>query len=424
VLYILHNALVRSIDEAAATRVVDLAQLVAAEHLRGTIPEPREDDIVHVVDASGRILKATPRDANLPPIAEVVPPLGAEPVVQTVTGVRDDDDMENYRVWAVRAKSEKQGPVTVYLGVSLESVADTVRSVAIAMTLGFPVLLGLLAFSTWLLIGRALRPVEVIRADVAEISATDLDRRVTVPPTEDEIGRLARTMNSTLDRLHTASEKQRIFVADASHELQSPLTSFRTQLEVALAHPAEADWQATGKRLLSETQHLERLVRDLLFLARAEATPGRKDELVDLDDIVLEEAARLRLSTDARVDTSEVSAAPVRGNRDELVRMARNLLENAARHAASTVRIELGLGDDGTKLVIHDDGPGVPPDKRQNIFDRFVRLDGARTRGDGGTGLGLAIVQAIAVRHGGAVSVDDGVGARFVVRLPPTDVSH
>jgi signal transduction histidine kinase len=296
-------------------------------------------------------------------------------------------------------------------------------AVGIAMALGFPLLLALLAWSTWVLIGRALRPVEAIRADVAEISALDLDRRVTEPPTTDEIGRLARTMNATLDRLQLASEKQRVFVADASHELQSPLTSYRTQLEVALAHPDSTDWPATGRALLAETQGLEQLVRNLLFLARAESAPKRTPELLDLDDIVLEEAARLRAATVARVDTTAVSAAPVLGSRDELVRLTRNLLENAVRHAASKVRVELTEETDAVRLVVQDDGPGVPADKQREIFDRFVRLDGARARGDGGTGLGLAIVQTIAAAHGGTVRVESDGGARFVVCLPSVSAS-
>jgi signal transduction histidine kinase len=243
-----------------------------------------------------------------------------------------------------------------------------------------------------------------------------------VAPTADEIGRLARTMNEMLDRLEAASERQRHFVADASHELQSPLTSFRAQLEVALAHPAATDWAVLAADLLADSERMERLVRDLLFLARVDSTPAPPAaDPVDFDDIVLDEAARLRAGTRVRLDTSRVSAAPVRGSRDELTRLTRNLLENAARHAASTVCVGLTYSGETAQLVVEDDGPGVPPEQHERIFDRFVRIDDARSRHSGGTGLGLAIVKAIAERHGGTVAVQNGCGgARFVVRLPAT----
>jgi signal transduction histidine kinase len=232
-----------------------------------------------------------------------------------------------------------------------------------------------------------------------------------------------------LDRLQAASDRQRTFVGDASHELQSPLAAVRTQLEVALAHPRNADWPAVAAQLLADSQRMERLVRDLLFLARTDSTaaPGVPADVapaspVDLDDIVLDEATRLRATTRVRLDTTAVSAAPVVGSRDELTRMTRNLLENAERHAASMVRVELSAADGRAEMIIEDDGPGVPEEYRERIFERFVRLDHARSRDQGGTGLGLAIVKAVAERHGGAVGVHSGRngdrGARFVVRLP------
>jgi signal transduction histidine kinase len=167
---------------------------------------------------------------------------------------------------------------------------------------------------------------------------------------------------------------------------------------------------------------MERLVRDLLFLAREDETVDvtRPTSMVDLDDIVLDEAARLRGAAAVTLDTSAVSAAPVAGHRGDLGRMVRNLLENASAHAAGTVQVALSSTDGLVELVVADDGPGIPADQRDRVFDRFVRLDGARGRGTGGSGLGLAIVQTVAVRHGGSVEVadDGGPGATFVVRLP------
>ena len=229
-------------------------------------------------------------------------------------------------------------------------------------------------------------------------------------------------MNAMLDRLEDAAGRQRRFVADASHELQSPLASFRAQLEVSAAHSNDTDWRQTSAALLADSQRMERLVRDLLFLARSDehASPLPRD-LVDLDDVVLEEVRRLRPATGVgvRLVTENVSAAPVPGSRDHLVRLVRNLLENAVRHAVAEVRVELGVTDDVVRLVVSDDGPGVPADDRDRIFDRFIRLDEGRSRGAGGTGLGLAIAAEIARHHGGGVALADSpAGARFVVTLP------
>jgi signal transduction histidine kinase len=316
--------------------------------------------------------------------------------------------------------------VTVYVGTSLESVNETIATVRRVLLLILPPLLALLAVASWVLVGRALRPVEAIRAEVADISGRALDRRVPVPPRRDEIGRLASTMNEMLDRLQAASERQRKFVGDASHELQSPIAALRTQLEVAIAQPATTDWAATSSDLLAESRHMERLVRDLLFLARSDGEEGvRRIEPVDLDDIVLEEATRLRSTAQVRVDASGVSAAPLTGNRDELTRLVRNLLENAEHHAESRVRIRLSAEGREIILMVEDDGPGVPPAERERIFQRFTRLDEARSRNNGGTGLGLAIVKEITERHGGTVCVENAApGARFAVRLPQMQVPH
>jgi signal transduction histidine kinase len=260
------------------------------------------------------------------------------------------------------------------------------------------------------------------------MSERHLDRRVPVPGADDEVARLARTMNGLLDRLETAVATQRRFVADASHELQSPLASARTDLEVALAHPEATDWTITGADLLEENRRMERLVQDLLYLARADESAHRPlPTPVDLDDVVLAEAARLRGYRRIQVDTSRVAPAAVLGRREELTRAVRNLLDNAERYAASTVHVELSEEDEGgwATLVVSDDGPGIPPEHREVVFTRFTRLDEARDRAGGGAGLGLAIVREIVTAHGGTVVVADhdgrqvpNPGARLVVRLP------
>lgn len=422
-LVVLRHSLERAGDDAAKTRAQDLAALATTGTLPRLLTVPNDEDLAQVVDASGAVLAGSTGHTGRA-IATFAPE-GRAPVVRMVRDVPDDNELIDFRVWAQRARTP-DGPVTVYVGTSLESVNETIATVRRVLLLILPPLLALLAVASWVLVGRALRPVEAIRAEVADISGRALDRRVPVPPRRDEIGRLASTMNEMLDRLQAASERQRKFVGDASHELQSPIAALRTQLEVAIAQPATTDWAATSSDLLAESRHMERLVRDLLFLARSDGEEGvRRIEPVDLDDIVLEEATRLRSTAQVRVDASGVSAAPLSGNRDELTRLVRNLLENAEHHAESRVRIRLSAEGREIILMVEDDGPGVPPAERERIFQRFTRLDEARSRNNGGTGLGLAIVKEITERHGGTVCVENAAtGARFAVRLPQTQGPH
>jgi signal transduction histidine kinase len=422
-LVVLRHSLERAGDDAAKTRAQDLAALATTGTLPRLLTVPNDEDVAQVVDASGAVLAGS--TGHTGGAIATFAPEGRAPVVRMVRDVPDDNELIDFRVWAQRARTP-DGPVTVYIGTSLESVNETIATVRRVLLLILPPLLALLAVASWVLVGRALRPVEAIRAEVADISGRALDRRVPVPPRRDEIGRLASTMNEMLDRLQAASERQRKFVADASHELQSPIAALRTQLEVAIAQPATTDWAATSSDLLAESRHMERLVRDLLFLARSDGEESvRRIEPVDLDDIVLEEATRLRSTAQVRVDASGVSAAPLSGNRDELTRLVRNLLENAEHHAESRVRIRLSAEGREIILMVEDDGPGVPPAERERIFQRFTRLDEARSRNNGGTGLGLAIVKEITERHGGTVCVENAApGARFAVRLPQTQGPH
>ena len=252
------------------------------------------------------------------------------------------------------------------------------------------------------------------------IGAEDLHRRVPEPKTADEIGGLARTMNAMLARLEDSTDRQRRFVADASHELRGPLTGIRAQLEVDLAHPERADWEATERDVLDDAIRLQRLVGDLLTLATmdASALDDSHRAPVDLDEIVLTEARRLRSRTTHHVDTPGVSGAQVEANADQLVRAVRNLLDNAARHARSTVTVTLRETESDVVMTVADDGPGIPVERREQVFERFTRLDDARTRDRGGTGLGLAITREVVTAHGGTISITNTPGACFTVVLP------
>jgi len=414
---LLRRSLVHNIDKVAELRADD----IAAQALQGGLPETlafEEEAVAQVVDSRGRVIAAS---ANVKgrPLVRTLEPTNDEPAMVTVDEIPGVSNDAPFRLLAVRAESPDD-PLTVYVATSLEPAEETLALLRTSLLLGSPMLVGLVTLLTWVTVGRALRPVEAIRAQVAEISSRDLSRRVPEPASDDEIGRLAGTMNGMLGRLETAVERQRRFVADASHELQSPLAAARTDLEVALAHPDAAEWTDVARDLLEENRRMERLVADLLFVARADETlPSAPAVPIDLDEVVLEEAARVFGSNRVGVDTQGVSGAVVSGRRDELCRVVRNLLDNAARHASSGVTVELQTAGDTVTLVVEDDGPGVAPEDRERIFERFARVDDARSRGTGGTGLGLAIVREIVGRHAGRVAVEDGSsGARFVVRLP------
>lgn len=318
------------------------------------------------------------------------------------------------------------GPVTVYVAHSLGRVAEATAQVTHIALLGPPLLLAVVAVTTWVITGRALRPVELIRAEVADITAHALDRRVPEPGSGDEIARLARTMNEMLDRLQISTQRQEESVADASHELRSPLASSRAQLEVGLAHPVDTDWPATATEVLEENSRMEALVRDLLLLARRrpDGPSSAGAGPVDLDDLVLDEVGRLGERGAVTADIAGVSPARVAGHPDQLRRVVGNLLDNAERHARHTVVVELRHGPGTAELVVVDDGPGIARADLERVFERFTRLDHGRGRDDGGAGLGLAIAKQVVDAHGGTIRAEatgTGSGARLVVVLPAAD---
>ncbi|NGO70955.1 sensor histidine kinase, partial [Streptomyces boncukensis] len=332
----------------------------------------------------------------------------------------DEDDRagrQDFRVAAVRSATGDGTPVTVYAGASLHDQQQAVSSVTRSMLIGLPVLLLVVGSVTWLVTRRALRPVEGIRREMGAITAsTDLSRRVPEPDSRDEVARLARTTNATLAALEHSVERQRRFVADASHELRSPIASLRTQLEVAAAHPELLDVDGA----VEDTVRLQDLAADLLLLARLDAGERPGDARVPLAPLVREELAQ-RVGDPHPVHLAHpLAEGEVLGSRGQLARVLGNLLDNAQRHARSAVGVAVRRAGDQLVLEVGDDGEGVPEAERERIFERFVRLDAARTRDEGGAGLGLAIARDVAERHGGTLAVGTAPegGALFALRLP------
>jgi signal transduction histidine kinase len=408
-LTVTHRAILTDgLDQSIGDRADAIAARLAAGQRVQTGDLPGDDVLVQVVDDGGRVVAASPGLAG----ARLSP---ASPAHTTV----GDGTLPNGG--AARVLATPAGTLTVYVVGSLEDVERSTATLVRSLLVAVPVSAAVLAAVVWWLVGRVLRPVEDIRAEVEGISAARLDRRVPVPATGDEIARLAHTMNAMLDRLAGAAERQRRFVADAAHEMRSPLARIRTDLEVDAAHPEVADLHRTHAAVLGETVDLQRLVDDLLLLARSDA--GALDVsragLVDLDDVVEAVALTRRPQTDRRIDTRGVVPVQVDGDRPQLERAVANLLDNAARHARDRVTVTLGTSGGQAVLAVADDGPGIPPESADVVFERFTRLDEARSASDGGAGLGLPIARQIAERHGGTLTLSPGEwGARFVLTLP------
>ncbi|GAA3852021.1 sensor histidine kinase [Streptomyces sedi] len=337
--------------------------------------------------------------------------------IGSVTGsaVVDGEDGE-YLFAVVEVTTPRDEDLVVYAGAPLDVERAAIDSVRSSMLAGVPALLAVVAGVTWLVTRRALRPVEGIRRGMADITRSeDLSRRVPEPEARDEIGRLARTTNETLAALESSVERQRRFVADASHELRSPIASLRTQLEVGEAHPELLDLPGA----VQDTVRLQGLAADLLLLARLDAGERPLSATVELGRLV-DEVLEERVGDRHPVQLAELADLTVRGSRGQLARVLGNLLDNAQRHATGRVRVSLRAAGGEALLEVGDDGAGVPEGDRERIFERFVRLDDARSRDEGGAGLGLAIARDVARRHAGELDVDTAPegGALFTLRLP------
>jgi signal transduction histidine kinase len=438
--WLLQRSLTNNVRAAAELRLVSAAQFLKSGE-PGPIRLPRnedemipagEDEVVVVLDEDGDLVSSSaaperddrgddpPRPVDLDrDFKEPRRLVGLErgEMTRVVAEFEEDDPflaIARYR--EIFGRSYK-----IVVTRSLEVVRESSQVVIGMLVIGIPLLLGVVGIVTWRVVGRSLAPVEAIRSEVETISTDELHRRVPTPPSKDEIARLAVTMNQMLGRLEEGQARQRRFVSDASHELRSPVASIRQHSEVVLAHPDNASVQELARVVLAEDLRMQRLVEDLLLLARMDERQaiGRRDVL-DLDDVVFEEVYRVRQVTDKTIDTSRVSAGRVQGDRKQLSRLTGNILDNAARHAQSAIAVALAEENGEVIFRVDDDGGGVPAEEKERIFERFVRLEEARDRDSGGAGLGLAIVAEVASVHGGTARILESHlgGALFEIRLP------
>ncbi|GAA4576858.1 sensor histidine kinase [Planotetraspora kaengkrachanensis] len=387
------------------------------------LPRVPGANLVQVVAPDHRVIGASKDAMGLPPLSSVWPSASdPERDVQNCASAR----VGCVRLAALRVQPGNGSPV-VYAGRPVAVLTSTeifVRLFCIQDAL----LVLLAAWATWLVTGRTLRPVEAIRTELATINFNDLSGRVPEPPGDDEIARLARTVNGTLNRIEQAKRssdriltRQRQFVADASHELRTPLAGLRTELEEARMHPEDTDLALLLRDAMGDVDRLEQIITDLLLLARVEATADGERRRLDLTDLVRREVAarpgrpRVRLWAERDVHVLAVQS--------QLVRALRNLLDNAQRHAIDAVDVQVRRYGGFAELIVADDGPGIPEADRERVFERFTRLDTARSRDHGGTGLGLAIARDVAHAHDGSLRAGESPsgGARFVFRIPLDD---
>ena len=323
----------------------------------------------------------------------------------------------------LRVVGRRVGDRTVVVFTDVSRIDDSLRVLTRAALIGGPLAVLVMALATYLVVALTLRSVAALRHGAADITAAGLsEQRLPVPSSQDEIHRLAVTLNAMLDRIESATSRQRTFVGDAAHELRSPLASIRVQLEVAqrLRRPDD-DWAELVDDVLVDVDRLDRLVEDLLALARLDESAGARRQVVALDELARSVAAGVH-SESVTVRTDTVPAL-TDGDPDSLRRVIVNLVDNAVRYARQQVVVHVGTEPDGRCLItVDDDGPGIPPDELERVFDRFYRVQESRSRDTGGTGLGLPIVRDIVRSHGGRVWLsarpDGAPGLRATVVLP------
>lgn len=422
---LLQRELISTVQSDANARASEVAAQIAQEGVSGLgadLSGSRGTQIVQVVDGAGHVVSATSDRARLRPLSALRPAPGQVQDVQSSRLTLLDDD-DPYLV-VVAGVQYDASYFRVVVATPISAQQESVRTALVLLVVGLPVLLLLVGGATWWLVGRALRPVERIRTRVSQIGGSTVQERIPVPASGDEIERLAETMNDMLARLDTAQQTQRRFVADSSHELRSPLATLAASMELAASDRTGATWAELSPVMAREVNRMNRLVEDLLLLAKVDEHGMRLNvEDVDLDDLIDAEVRRLRTHPRLQV-VPRIRPVRVTGDRARLGQAVTNLADNAARHAHSVVRLTVDEGPDRARIVVEDDGPGVPPEQRDHVFERFVRLDVSRERASGGSGLGLSIVREIVLAHAGSVRITDGLpdgdgrGCRVEVELP------
>jgi signal transduction histidine kinase len=410
--------LIDSLDLTLEQQVADRAALLESGGSRSALVTVLQDEaFVWIGTTDGEVIA---QGGAMFPLESPVPAsIGTTVDVSLLVEERKPNETERERMELRIASAETTAGDVVLAGSELETIDQMVRGLAKLFALAVPVMVVIVGALAWFITGRALQPVAAIRTQAEAISGMTLTERVPVPDSHDEIGDLAVTVNQMLDRLERHDRAIRQFSSDASHELKSPVANIRAMVETRSS--TDPTWGVARQSLVNETNRLGNLVDNLLFLAsHQDGDRPQERNTVQLDELIFAEAELISETTQLRVDLSTIEPAAVEGSTADLSRLLRNLVDNAARHADERIALSLQTTPEGVRLSIADDGDGVVEQDREKIFERFTRLDEARTRDDGGTGLGLSIVAQVAQAHGASINVGDAVlgGAVFTVSFP------
>jgi signal transduction histidine kinase len=418
----LHVAAERRVEQSASATTAEVIDLIEAGNLPGTLAASGLE-IVQVLDDQGRVVSASQNADRLTAILrpdEVARALRG-PVHVSGSRVAIDSELQ---VWAQQVSA---GGVrfTVVVAEPDEELVSSDALLRRVLLIGFPLLLLVLGLIAWRVIGAAMRPVEELRSAAERISGSGRGDRLPVPPSDDEVHALAVTLNSMLDRLDRARERETAFVGDAAHELRSPLASMRMQIDVARRL---GEGGPLADELHEDVTRLDALVDDLLTLARLDAgandgwqVPAHRVPVRP----VLERVAATWTSEHTRVRVVDGGPSAVTLGEGELDRILTNLVGNAARHARE-VDLSASPKEGRVVITVTDNGPGIPAADRERVFERFTRLDEARDRDSGGAGLGLPIVRELVLARGGELRLGDvpGGGLRVEVELPRALTGH
>lgn len=415
------NLVHRSLVTGASNQIEDQMAQVQSRFATSTIPTrdvilPMQGDVVvQVTNIAGtQVWAASSAIADAPVLAHVKTDFTSSDglAVVLVHSKQTESTLSQISLGQVQTITTTRGAGLIFGFVYGGPINHSVTVLLASVVISFPLLLLMSGGLIWLGIGLALAPVESIRRRVDAIAARDLSERVPVTGGDDEIARMARTLNAMLDRLESSSQFQAEFVSNASHELRSPLATLLATVERAQSDPEHADWSGVCNTIMREGRRLDGIIDGLFWLARHDENQIDVINVdVDLDDMLFEESQRVRTISGLSVDTSSVQPTRVVGDQAMLKRMIRNVVDNATRYARSELRFDSHYEGNFAVVCVSDDGDGVNVAESERLFERFVRADPARSRQSGGTGLGLSIVTDIVNRHGGSarfVPVDSG----------------
>jgi signal transduction histidine kinase len=417
------NMMIGNLDAGALLRIGDLQSSMTDKLLPTQIAIVGDDSaFVQILDSGGRIISTT---KNIAGEGVLMTPFDIKGANTETTLYRNRKmnafDNVDFRIVSKSIIVNKKS-YSITVGYSLQKIETSITYLKKLLLLLNIMILLFVYFSTWFVTGKALKPVDKMRSEVDQLTANEFSKRVSVPRSQDEIGRLGKTLNAMLDRLESSDQKQRRFVSDASHELRNPLAGMRAQLEVDLLYPDVNESTTTRESLLKSTLRLQNLTEDLLTLAVADSAHLPLSR-VDLQTLIQEELDDFNFSPDLSVESTKVETNTVWGNGAQLRRLFVNLLDNANRFAAQRIAVSLVSQGDKVKWEVVDDGPGISPMDEERIFERFSRLDNSRSRNIGGTGLGLAIAKEIVLAHGGDIRLcHEGKGAHFVITLAKVEL--